>query len=177
MHPFIRNLLIDVYFSPLWKTVPRSSWLVSMVYLVNFIDVNVYVNVTLLMLAIVHKLWVDTYVTDRFISMTILFSTIVMRLLDIHTIMLILFIAIVHDTIMYSGDGIKYLKKGGDVHDFAYTHWQQAAAMYDNDIYDINGCDDDDDDDDDDDYNEYSDNDNYTDSAYRKSINMNKVPL
>lgn len=175
MHPFIRSLLIDVYFSPLWKIVPRR--LVSMVYLVNFIDVNVYVNVTLLMLAIVHKLWVDTYITDRFISMTILFSTIVMRLLDIHTIMLILFIVIVHDTIVYSGDGMKYLKKGGDVNDFAYTHWQQAAAMYDNDIYDINGCDDDDDDDDDDDYNEYSDNDNYTDSAYQKSINMNKVPL
>lgn len=102
MSPFIRNLLIDLYF--LWKDfrVDRRHWLISVVYLVNFFDVNVYVNVGLLMCAVVHKLFADTYITDRFISLTILFSTIVMRLLDIYSILFVLLMVIIHDTFLYS---------------------------------------------------------------------------
>lgn len=137
MSPFIRNLLIDLYF--LWKDFRVDHgrhWIISVVYLVNFFDVNVYVNVGLLMCAIVHKLFVDTYITDRFISLTILFSTIVMRLIDIYSILLVLLLVIIHDTFMYSG--LERRRQLREKQRVFLHYWEEAAT----DEVDLNAGDD-----------------------------------
>lgn len=98
-----RHMVVFWYMKLMWQhySVDIGSWMISLVYLVNFFDVHIYVNSALLVCAVIHKLLTDTYITDRFISMTILFSTILLRLIDLQVIFCILLLIIVYDTVVY----------------------------------------------------------------------------
>lgn len=79
-----------------------GQWLLSLIYLVNFFDINIYINIILILCAIVHKLYIDTYITDRLLSISILFSTIFLKIFPVDLLITISFIIIVYDTFRYS---------------------------------------------------------------------------
>lgn len=75
---FIAKQLIDFYFS---KTNHENNdlhhWFLVAAYLMSILKFNIYIDLILLVSAMVHKLYTDTYITDRVISMTILMSTLI----------------------------------------------------------------------------------------------------
>lgn len=83
------------------KVSNKGYWSLPLVYIINFFNIDFRLNCILLLAAIVHKLYIDTYITDRFLSTLILFSTILTKFLDDYIIYSILLMAIIEDTIFY----------------------------------------------------------------------------
>lgn len=85
-----------------WNKIKIQKWLIAFFYLINFFDINIYVNITVLIYAILHKLYTDTYITDRYISIIILVITILFRLFSLFAVYHVLLLFIIHDTMWYT---------------------------------------------------------------------------
>ena len=175
----VKRCLIDQYikaYLAFYRTKKQvgyhhlGQWLLSLIYLVNFFDINIYINIILILCAIVHKLYIDTYITDRLISMSLIFSTIFLKLFPINLLIAISFTIIVYDTFRYSK--ILYYRQKKlqeNYHNIECLFMREHKKYLDNstdkytNIVDLNDDDNDDDDDDDENSNIFRLDDNSDD--------------
>lgn len=94
---FIYSNLLVFYFDG----ILNEHWLLPAIYLINFINFDFRLTCVFLLCGIVHKLYNDMYITDRYVSMTILFATIFMKFFHLNVIYLLLFYVIIKDTMLY----------------------------------------------------------------------------
>lgn len=199
----VKRYLIDQYikaYFAFYRTKKQigyqhlGQWLLSLIYLVNFFDINIYINIILILCAIVHKLYIDTYITDRLISISILFSTMFLKLFPINLLITISLTIIVYDTFRYSK--ILYCRQKKlqeNYHNIECLFMREHKKYLDNstdkytNIVDLNDDDDDDDDenfniprlDDNSDDNNNDDDDNITinNNMYYKYCNLSDDEL
>lgn len=151
---FTRNQLIDFLFSETWRKINVHECMISVIYLINLCDVNIYVNIFVLVCAMIHKQNIETYLVNRFISLTILLSTVFLRLFSLYTMLCLVAILVAHD--IYKSRWHKKMKTTAD-HQNIEMYFMMEHEKYtssDNNYVNIfDDCDDDDDyDDGDDDY-------------------------
>ncbi|WBR61465.1 hypothetical protein [Drosophila suzukii associated hytrosavirus 1] len=98
---YARGLMVDLLFIHHRHADFIRHSLISLVYLVNFVDINLYVNIFIILCAIIHKFYMDNYVINRFISLTILFSSTAFKLFGTHTIISILIFQAIREKAFY----------------------------------------------------------------------------
>ena len=96
----IRRGVIGLYLSDVWK-LNFDQIILPLTYLCSLFEYDVYLKATILLCAILHKFFVDTYITDRFLSIGLIFITIITNLVRLNIIYSIFFIVILKDTICY----------------------------------------------------------------------------
>ena len=91
---------ICLYFSEIWCLEFHQLFL-PLTYLIVLFESDIYVNMVLLICVILHKFMIDTYITDRFLSVLLVFITIITNIFSLKFIYSIFFFIIVKNTIDY----------------------------------------------------------------------------
>lgn len=86
---YARNLLLNLFVLQMNQPKLVQHVAVALLCTANLVDINVYVNVLLLLLAVVYKQLVENYLVRRFISFTVFFSVIAFRFFSLQTILCI----------------------------------------------------------------------------------------
>lgn len=93
-----RDQIVELVFIMYSNKINLRECLVALVCVVNFCDFNAYISVLMLICSIVYIQNVNTYIAHRFISFTIVFSTICIKLFTLYPMLLMLLCIIAHDT-------------------------------------------------------------------------------
>lgn len=93
----LRHTYVELLFFIYSKNINLQECLVALIYLVNLLEINVYLNISLLFCAFIHKQCMDTYIAHRFISFTILFSAICIKIFNVLPMIIVLVCILLYD--------------------------------------------------------------------------------
>lgn len=96
----INNLTVESYFIlKNCSSFNLEHFIIPMLYILNFFEINIYINSLILVCTIIYKLYIDLYVTDRFISTLVLVFSLFFNLFN--WAFLFFLLLLISDTIWY----------------------------------------------------------------------------
>lgn len=100
---FVNNQIINFYF---YKTTYKRYddarfWIIPAIFLINSLEINIYIKCILCTCALLYKLYTDTLVTDRLLSVLISIVAVFLNFRKLPSLGVLMFVIIVQDTIWY----------------------------------------------------------------------------
>lgn len=140
----IRSAIIGLLLSDVWS-IELRQWVLPLIYFVHLLQANMYINVILLLCAILHKFYIDTYITDRYLSILLIFITIITNVMSLKSIYSIFWVVIIKDTMFYKKIQERR-KREGEFYNAMHSFIKEYTLYEDGDQVCNLECGDDDDD-------------------------------